>query len=89
MIVTGGAGGVGTGICEVFVDQGANLAVWDLDGDRAVELADRLPSARAYQLDITDSAAVDAAVDRVEADFGRVDVLINNAGSDPGGGSHP
>ena len=80
VIVTGGAGGVGTGICEVFADQGANLAVWDLDGDRAAALADRLPRARAYQLDITDSDAVDAAVDRVEADFGRVDVLINNAG---------
>jgi NAD(P)-dependent dehydrogenase (short-subunit alcohol dehydrogenase family) len=80
VIVTGGAGGIGSGICEVFAGEGANVAVWDMNGDGAAAIAGAVPNARPYQIDITDSAAVDEMVDRVLADFGRVDVLINNAG---------
>jgi NAD(P)-dependent dehydrogenase (short-subunit alcohol dehydrogenase family) len=54
--------------------------IWDLDLDGATAVASRLASARAYAVDITDSAAVDRAVEDVRADLGRVDILINNAG---------
>ena len=80
VIVTGGAGGIGSGICEVFAGEGAKVAVWDINGDGAAAIAEGLPNARSYQLDITDSAAVDEMVDRVLADLGSLDVLINNAG---------
>jgi NAD(P)-dependent dehydrogenase (short-subunit alcohol dehydrogenase family) len=80
VIVTGGAGGIGSAICEEFAEEGAAVAIWDLDLDRATALAGRLPNARAYRVDITSSAEVDRAVDQVVADFGGVHVLINNAG---------
>lgn len=80
VIVTGGGGGIGSAICETFAQEGARVAVWDLTLDAAGAIAERLEGARPYALDITDSAAVDAAVAEVVRDFGSVDVLVNNAG---------
>ena len=79
-IVTGGAGGIGSAICDELAREGATVAVWDLDGARAAELAARIPRAQAYEVDITDSAAVDRVVGQVRADHGSIDTLINNAG---------
>ena len=79
-IVTGGAGGIGSAICDELAREGATVAVWDLDGARAAELAARIPRAQAYEVDITDSAAVDRVVGLVLADHGSIDTLINNAG---------
>jgi NAD(P)-dependent dehydrogenase (short-subunit alcohol dehydrogenase family) len=78
--VTGGAGGIGSAICDELAREGATVAVWDLDGARAAELAARIPRAQAYEVDITDSAAVDRVVGLVLADHGSIDTLINNAG---------
>jgi NAD(P)-dependent dehydrogenase (short-subunit alcohol dehydrogenase family) len=78
--VTGGGGGIGSAICEQFARDGARVAVWDLNAETAERVAASIDGARAYALDTTDSAAVDAAMDAVERDFGGVDVLVNCAG---------
>jgi NAD(P)-dependent dehydrogenase (short-subunit alcohol dehydrogenase family) len=79
-VVTGGAGGIGSAICEELAREGATVAVWDMDGAKAAELAATIPHAQAYEVDITDSAAVDRVAAQVIADHGRIDTLINNAG---------
>jgi meso-butanediol dehydrogenase / (S,S)-butanediol dehydrogenase / diacetyl reductase len=82
-VVTGGASGIGAGIARVLAAAGVLVAIGDLDGDTAMEVADSLPAngpRLGIRLDVTDRAAADQAVTRVENDLGPVDVLINNAG---------
>ncbi len=89
VIVTGGAGGIGAAICQRFAAEGSRIAIFDINGPVADALAAKLRSdggnARAYAVDITDAAQVEAAAVQVEADLGDVDVLINNAGWDSAG----
>lgn len=84
VIVTGGAMGLGRAIAEEFVAAGAGVALFDVNLDAAEQTAEHLrdggAKARAYRVDVARSDKVDAAVDEVVADFGRLDVLINNAG---------
>ncbi len=83
-VVTGGAGRVGRPLCEKLCDNGVAVAIADLDMEKAEALAaglrDKGGDARAYPLDVTSTASVNAATQRVLADFGKVDILINNAG---------
>ena len=87
-IVTGGAGGIGTAICERLAAEGARVAIFDLNGDAAQALASKINgaggTAAAYTVDITDAAVVESAVAQVEIDLGTIDVLVNNAGWDHG-----
>jgi NAD(P)-dependent dehydrogenase (short-subunit alcohol dehydrogenase family) len=80
VIVTGGGGDLGSAICEEFAREGALVAVWDLTMDSASAVAGRLDGARPYALDITDSDAVDGAVEAVVRELGGVDTLVNCAG---------
>jgi NAD(P)-dependent dehydrogenase (short-subunit alcohol dehydrogenase family) len=80
VVVTGGGGGIGGDICREFAGAGARVAVWDIDEHAAQRAVAALPDAIAIAVDITDSAAVDDALQRTVAELGRVDVLINNAG---------
>jgi NAD(P)-dependent dehydrogenase (short-subunit alcohol dehydrogenase family) len=80
VVVTGGGGGIGSAICTEFAEDGASVAVWDLDGEAAKKIASGIRGARAYQVDITDSAAVDTTTAEVIKDFGDLHILINNAG---------
>ncbi len=86
VLVTGGAGGIGSAICRRMAGEGAVVAVCDLDGAAAEAVAAGIGEAggraRAWRLDITDQAAVVAAVAAVEAALGPIDVLVNNAGWD-------
>lgn len=86
VIVTGGGGGIGSATCRRFAEEGARVAVFDMNLDAAQAVVDAITAAggtaRAYRCDITDRAAVDAAVAATEADLGPVAVLVNNAGWD-------
>lgn len=85
-IVTGAASGIGRAIATALAREGARVAVADLnetggaDAARAIEKDGG--TARAWRVDVTDAAAVRAAVEAVVADWGGVDVLVNNAGWD-------
>ena len=86
VIVTGGGGGIGSITCRRFAQEGASVAVFDLNLDAAEKVAADIRSeggrALAFRCDITDRASVDAAVIAAEKDLGPIDVLINNAGWD-------
>jgi 3-oxoacyl-[acyl-carrier protein] reductase len=81
-IITGGAGGLGSGIARRMLDAGAQVELWDRSGvalDHALSrLASPLCSTR--EVDITDEDAVGKAVISCHAVHGRIDVLVNNAG---------
>jgi gluconate 5-dehydrogenase len=80
-IVTGAASGIGREIAAAFVAAGGRVAVFDQDGVGAREAAAELgPETLALEVDITDEAAVEAAVAEVASSFGRIDFLVNNAG---------
>ena len=81
-IVTGGGQGIGKAIAGKLAAEGATVAVTDLDEASAKETADALPGALAMRADVTDRQGVQAVVTRVVEQFGRVDVLVNNAGWD-------
>lgn len=86
VLVTGGGGGIGRALCRRFAAEGARVAVLDRAQDAASNVADEIGAvagtAMAFACDITDRAAVDAAVAQVAEQFGPVDVLVNNAGWD-------
>lgn len=77
-IVTGGGSGIGRASCAQLLRDGLRLAVFDLDGDAAKAAAGS--SGLGLAVDVADAEAVQAAVDRVAGEFGRIDVLFNNAG---------
>lgn len=73
-IVTGGASGIGAAVVQRLLDGGARVGVLDL----AIEGAN--PRSFAVTADVSDSASVAKAVEAVTAEFGRLDIVINNAG---------
>jgi pyridoxal 4-dehydrogenase len=83
-IVTGAGRGLGKATAERLASEGARIAVFDLDGEAATEVARELGDrGRAYRVDVVEEAAVRAAVADVLTDYGRIDVLVNNAGIYP------
>jgi NAD(P)-dependent dehydrogenase (short-subunit alcohol dehydrogenase family) len=85
-IVTGGASGIGLAIATELVARGSFVVLADLDGDAAARAAAGLgPQASAASLDVADAEAVTTLVQRVVADHGRLDVMVNNAGVAIGG----
>lgn len=86
VIVTGGGGGIGGATCRRFAQDGAKVAVLDLNPQAAEQVVAQIRAdggqATAFRCDITDRASVDAAVQAVEAQLGAIDVLVNNAGWD-------
>lgn len=81
-MITGGGSGLGAAFCRRLADDGAHVVVNDVDEAAAGAVASDV-GGEAAVFDVTDSAAVDAAVDRVVAHHGRLDVMINNAGIAP------
>lgn len=86
IVVTGGAGGIGSQTCLRFAAEGASVAVVDLNHDAALgvvkQIAEQGGTASAYSVDLTDFAATGELVSRIEADLGPIDVLVNNVGWD-------
>jgi NAD(P)-dependent dehydrogenase (short-subunit alcohol dehydrogenase family) len=79
-IITGGARGIGFAVAERFVASGAKVALWDVDGQQAETAARHFAGAMARQVDVTDEAAVVAAVTDCENRLGPVDILVASAG---------
>src|SRR5579863_6453238 len=78
--VTGAAGAIGGAIARRLADNGAAIVVADVNRAGAEAMAASLPDAIACAVDIRDEAAIDAAVSQTMARYGRLDILINNAG---------
>jgi 3-oxoacyl-[acyl-carrier protein] reductase len=83
-IITGGAQGIGLATALKFAREGARLAIWDVKQqgiDEAVrQCRDADADAEGYVVDVTQRDMVDAAAQAVKERFGRIDVLVNNAG---------
>jgi len=83
-LITGAASGIGKRIAEVLADNGAHIAVADINQAAAQAAADEIKArgvkATAVVMDVTDEAAVDAGVEKAVKDLGSVDILVSNAG---------
>jgi 3-oxoacyl-[acyl-carrier protein] reductase len=81
-LVTGGAQGFGLGITETFAREGARVVVVDINGELAETAARSLGgSAVAVAADVTKAADVNRSVEAAESAFGRLDIVVNNAGT--------
>lgn len=78
-LVTGGGSGIGAALCRALKDAGADVVCTDVDDAAAARIATPL-GARSARLDVTDAAAVQAAVDEIVERRGRIDLVFNNAG---------
>ncbi|MBL8471738.1 MAG: 2-hydroxycyclohexanecarboxyl-CoA dehydrogenase [Rhodocyclaceae bacterium] len=89
VIVTGGAGGIGSAICRRFAEAGAAVAVFDINQEAAEGVARALREAggkaAAFAVDLTSQESVVAAVAKAESELGPTHVLVNNAGWDRAG----
>jgi|PlaIllAssembly_1097288.scaffolds.fasta_scaffold432354_2 3-oxoacyl-[acyl-carrier protein] reductase len=87
VLITGAGRGTGRQIAETFAAQGARLAINDISPQNVdslvAELRQRGYHAKAYVDDIAKKVAVQAIVNQVEEDYGRIDVLINHASVEP------
>ncbi|MEM5501181.1 SDR family oxidoreductase [Ahrensia kielensis] len=81
-IITGGASGFGAGIARKFASEGAQIMIADLNIDLANELAGELgQDARAIKTNVADDQSVAAMVEATLEAYGKIDVLVNNAGT--------
>lgn len=79
-VITGGAGGLGLAMAGALRAEGAEVALLDIDAEAAEAAAKRLGGI-GIGVDLTDAAAVEAAIARVALSFGGVDILVSNAGA--------
>jgi NAD(P)-dependent dehydrogenase (short-subunit alcohol dehydrogenase family) len=80
-VVTGGARGIGEGIAQCLAEEGARVALLDIDGEAAERAAEELAAgALGLASDVSDETQAAAAAEQVAAHFGRLDILVNNAG---------
>lgn len=83
-LVTGGAMGIGRAICERLAEEGARVAVLDIEDDAGREVAEAINSnggkAQFWHLNVVDKDAVEATFKEIADTFGGIDVLVNNAG---------
>src|SRR3982750_1556651 len=84
VLITGASRGIGRAIAERFAGTGARVAVVARSEGPLKELADRL-GGTAHPADLSDPEQLTGFIERVEADGGPVDVLVNNAGIDKAG----
>jgi 3-oxoacyl-[acyl-carrier protein] reductase len=83
-VVTGGARGIGAAVVDRFAEEGKAVSVWDVDGSgaegQASTVTERGGRAQAVDVDVSDPDAVTEATEETLDRFGRIDVLVNNAG---------
>ena len=80
LLVTGGASGLGAAVGRQFTAEGGQVAVLDLDAEKAEEVAGKLDGAIAMGVDVASEEAVGRCVDQVAQHFGSIDCLFNAAG---------
>lgn len=80
VLVTGGGVGIGRAIVEAFAEAGARVMTIEHRADRAAALREALPAVQVVEGDVTVAADVAALAERVAAEFGKLDVLVNNVG---------
>jgi 2-hydroxycyclohexanecarboxyl-CoA dehydrogenase len=82
-MVTGAARGIGLAIASRLAEEGAKIAIADINGDGAAHAAERIGgAAMGVRVDVTDTASIAVGVAAVVERFGTIDVLVNNAGWD-------
>jgi len=86
VIVTGAAQGFGRGIAEQLTEQGAYVAIADMNYEGAKALAETLPNSMAVAVNVTDEASIAEMVKKVVLNYGGLDVFVNNAGIAKAGG---
>ncbi|MEN5083873.1 SDR family NAD(P)-dependent oxidoreductase [Bosea sp. TWI1241] len=80
-VVTGGAQGIGRAVVERFVASGAQVEIWDLDGDLAAKSAAEIgQGVTGVGVDVADYASVESAAKALEARLGRIDIMVTSAG---------
>ena len=83
-LVTGGARGIGRGICLTLAEQGADVSVADLNMEGAASVAEEIERmgrrAQAVRMDVTSRPSIEEAVSLALERMGRIDILVNNAG---------
>jgi|TARA_B100001059_G_scaffold93860_1_gene93145 3-oxoacyl-[acyl-carrier protein] reductase len=81
-IITGGAQGFGFAISERFIQSGAKVIMWDIDEDAAKKAKEKINSDNlSYQiLDVTNSENINKNLKKIENQFNKIDIFINNAG---------
>jgi meso-butanediol dehydrogenase / (S,S)-butanediol dehydrogenase / diacetyl reductase len=81
IVLTGGANGIGRECASAYIREGAAVAVFDRDGEKAAQTAADLgPDCVAMQADVGDSTSVEASIHAVVMRFGKLDAVHNNAG---------
>lgn len=90
-IVTGGGGGIGRSIALALAEAGADVAIAEIEPSRCDETAARLREqgrrAAAHIVDVMDGDAIKDMIAKVDAEFGRIDILVNNVGGSAAGGA--
>lgn len=88
-IVTGAASGIGRATARLFADEGASVAVLDVNGDGITALVEEIAAAggaaAGWCVDVADAASMAGVVEEIRARFGPIDILVNNAGVGAGG----
>jgi len=83
-IVTGAASGMGRATAHLFGDEGASVALLDIDSEKLDSVVSEMHeagyNARGWLLDLSDRGAIQGVVDEIAEHFGGIDILINNAG---------
>src|SRR5882672_3196571 len=84
VVITGAAGGIGKALLEAFHRDGATIAAVDLPGTDVIDVVGALGSQHAgFHCDVSSEDAIVDLVTRIEARYGRIDALINNAALGP------
>ncbi len=80
-VVVGGSRGIGLAVATLLAEQGAGVVVNGRDADAAAQAAERIDGAVAHAGSPADPATADALIDRCTSEFGRIDILVNCAGT--------
>lgn len=79
-VITGAASGIGLAIAELFAQKGAVVCLCDRQKEKLAQIAQRIPGATAYSVDISDSCSISSMLEAILEKHHQIDILINSAG---------